>query len=107
MSLSLHKHYSASATAHRDLKPKNLLVKKKPFTITITDYGLSKVKDDNTLLKTFCRTLEHLALEAFPGFYDKHGYGLKVDIWSAGVIMLEWMYDIPNLLATPMPKRKG
>lgn len=77
------------------------------MTVAITDFGLSKVKDDDTLLKTFCGNLRNLAPEAFPGCSDSDGYGPEVDIWSAGVIMLEWMYNIPNPPAIPMPKRKG
>lgn len=100
-------HLHKNGVAHRDLKPENFLVKKKPLTIAITDFGLSKVKDDDTLLKTFCGTPKNLAPEAFPGFSDSDGYGPKVDIWSAGVIMLQWMYNIPNPPASPMPKRKG
>jgi serine/threonine protein kinase len=100
-------HLHKNGVAHRDLKPENFLVKKKPFTIAITDFGLSKVKDDDTLLKTFCGNLKHLAPEAFPGLSDSDGYGPEVDIWSAGVIMLEWMYNIPDHPVIPMPKRKG
>ena len=100
-------HLHKNGVAHRDLKPENLLIKKKPFTVAITDFGLSKIKDADTLLKTFCGTLKHAAPEVFPGFNDSHGYGPEVDIWSAGVIMLEWIYNIPNPPDIPMPKRKG
>jgi serine/threonine protein kinase len=101
-------HLHKNGVAHRDLKPENVLVKKKPLTVAITDFGLSKVKDDDdTLFKTFCGNLNNLAPEAFPGSSDSDGYGLKVDIWSAGVIMLEWMYNVPNRPAIPTPRRKG
>ena len=100
-------HLHKNGVAHRDLKPENFLVKKKPFSIAITDFGLSKVKDDNNLLKTFCGTLNHLAPEVFPGYSNNDSYGLEVDIWSAGVIMLEWMYNLPDSPLLPVPKRKG
>ncbi|MCJ1386248.1 hypothetical protein MMC17_009374 [Xylographa soralifera] len=99
-------HLHKNRVAHRDLKPENFLVKKKPFTIAITDFGLSKIKDDDNVLKTFCGTLKYLAPETFPGVSDSGGYGPEVDIWSAGVIMLEWMYNIPNAPTIPTPKRK-
>ncbi len=82
-------HLYINRVVYHDLKPENFLVKKKPFTVTITDFGLSKVKDDNTLLKSFYRSLKYLILEAFPGISGKDSYGPEVDIWSVGVIMLE------------------
>ncbi|KAF4634682.1 hypothetical protein G7Y89_g3425 [Cudoniella acicularis] len=51
--------------------------KKKPLTVAITDFSLSKVKDDDTLLKTFYRNLKYLVLEAFLGSSDSDGYGLE------------------------------
>jgi len=78
--LSSLSHLYINGVAHRDLKPKNFLVKKKPFTVAITDFGLSKVKDDNILLKSFCGSLKYLVLEAFPGISSKDGYRPKVDI---------------------------
>ena len=42
-------HLHKNGVAHRDLKPENFLVKKEPLTVAITDFGLSKVKDDDTL----------------------------------------------------------
>jgi serine/threonine protein kinase len=100
-------HLHKNGVAHRDLKSENFLFKKKPLTVAITDFGLSKVKDDNTLPKTFCGNLQNLAPEAFPGFSDSNGYGTEVDIWSVGVLMFEWMYNIPNPPPIPEPKRKG
>ena len=82
-------HLYKNGVVHRDLKPENFLVKKKPFTVTITDFGLSKVKDNDTLLKTFCRTLQQLALEVFLGISGRDGYRPEVDIWLVDVIMLE------------------
>lgn len=50
-------HLHAKGVAHCDLKPENFLVEKKPFfKVVITDFGLSKVVTNNTLLKTFCGT---------------------------------------------------
>ncbi len=97
-------HLHAKGLAHRDLKPENILVKLKPFQVVITDFGLSKVVPDATLLKTFCGTLKYAAPEVFPGLSD--GHGPKVDVWSLGVIILEWIYGLTTLPASPQPRRK-
>ena len=86
-------HLHGRGVAHRDLKPENLLVELDPFTVIIADFGLSKVATDS-LLTTFCGTLKYAAPEIFPGISD--GYGPSVDIWSTGVIVLEWMYGLPT-----------
>ncbi|KAF2817572.1 kinase-like protein, partial [Mytilinidion resinicola] len=80
-------HLHAKGLAHRDLKPENFLVKLRPFQVVITDFGLSKVVPDTTLLKTFCGTLKYAAPEVFPGLSD--GHGPEVDVWSLGVIIFE------------------
>ncbi|KAL2886742.1 Serine/threonine-protein kinase RAD53 [Ceratocystis lukuohia] len=92
---------------HRDVKPDNILISSTaPFTIKLTDFGLSKMVDnDQTFLRTFCGTLLYCAPEVYSEFveYDLDGrrhpqnralnrrpgqrYGHAVDIWSlAGVI---------------------
>lgn len=99
-------HLHAKGVVHRDLKPENLLVQKKPFfKVVITDFGLAKVVPNTTLLKTFCGTLQYLAPEVFPGL--SNGHGPPVDIWSLGIIVLEWMYGIPTLPTVPTPKGRG
>lgn len=62
----LHK----SNVTHRDLKPDNILVASHdPFVFKLSDFGLSKViKDEETLLKTFCGTLLYCAPEVYPGY---------------------------------------
>jgi serine/threonine protein kinase len=97
-------HLHAKGVVHRDLKPENLLVEKKPFfKVVITDFGLAKVATNTTLLTTFCGTLKYLAPEVFPGLSD--GHGPLVDVWSLGVIVLEWIYGIPTPPTIPTPKK--
>lgn len=100
------KHLHASGVVHRDLKPENFLIQEKPFLkVVITDFGLSNVATDTTLLTTFCGTLKYAAPEVFPGL--SNGHGPLVDIWSLGVITLEWIYGIPTTPTVPGPKVKG
>jgi serine/threonine protein kinase len=56
----------------------------------VTDFGMSKFIDTNTMLKTFCGTPNYLAPEvlctAGSGAYTK-----AVDCWSLGVILFIWL----------------
>lgn len=90
----LHSH----RVVHRDLKPENLLVEA-PFTIKISDFGLSKVERSTSPLKTFCGSLLYVAPEVYPvGGSSRRGgggYTASADIWSAGVVMLGFRYGHP------------
>lgn len=68
---------------HRDLKPENLLLDKNK-NIKIVDFGLSNLYKNNELLKTACGSPCYAAPEMIAG---KKYVGLRVDIWSAGVIL--------------------
>lgn len=68
---------------HRDLKPENLLLDKNK-NIKIVDFGLSNLYKQGELLKTACGSPCYAAPEMIAG---KQYVGLRVDIWSAGVIL--------------------
>ncbi|KAH7068469.1 hypothetical protein FB567DRAFT_565194 [Paraphoma chrysanthemicola] len=117
---------------HRDIKPDNILISEvEPFTVKLSDFGLSKVvKTEETFLKTFCGTLLYCAPEVFPDFgHNKggtkrrrgaktyHAYSSSVDIWSfAGVLWYALCGEPPfkgiadatgeamynNIMATPL-----
>ncbi|XP_076585391.1 serine/threonine-protein kinase DCLK2 isoform X2 [Chaetodon auriga] len=68
---------------HRDIKPENLLVFEYPDgtkSLKLGDFGLATVVDGP--LYTVCGTPTYVA----PEIIAESGYGLKVDIWAAGVI---------------------
>lgn len=68
---------------HRDLKPENLLLDKQK-NIKIVDFGLSNIYKPNELLKTACGSPCYAAPEMIAG---KKYVGLRVDLWSCGVIL--------------------
>ncbi|KAJ3407474.1 hypothetical protein HDU80_008658 [Chytriomyces hyalinus] len=75
----------ALGIAHRDLKPENVLLKvKDPASdIVITDFGLSRIVDeDDHILHTTCGSPLYVA----PEILSRRGYGRPVDLWSLGVI---------------------
>lgn len=91
-------HLHEKGVVHRDLKPENFLVELKPyFKLVLTDFGVANVA--NTPLHTFCGTFKYAAPEVFPGHSE--GHGPLADIWSMGVVCMEWVYGIPMLPKPP------
>ncbi|KAJ7282629.1 kinase-like domain-containing protein, partial [Mycena rebaudengoi] len=71
---------------HRDLKPENvLLTPDNPPIVKVADFGLAKVVDSMTMLKTMCGTPSYLAPEVVTQ-ENNSGYDSLVDSWSVGVI---------------------
>lgn len=91
----MHSHFPP--LAHRDIKPENILVQSRtPFGIKLIDFGLAK--NDSTF-KTFCGTNEYAA----PEIWEHRRYTAMVDIWSLGVVVLQYGYGLPR----SSRKRKG
>ncbi|KAL0958561.1 hypothetical protein HGRIS_000701 [Hohenbuehelia grisea] len=77
--------------AHRDLKPQNiLLTNEAPPNVKIVDFGLAKMIDNRTMLRTFCGTPDFIAPKIV-GQSDYSGYDFLVDSWSVGVIAFEML----------------
>ncbi|KAI3353655.1 hypothetical protein L3Q82_004900 [Scortum barcoo] len=77
---------------HRDIKPENLLVYEHPDgskSLKLGDFGLATVV--NGPLHTVCGTPTYVA----PEIVAETGYGLKVDIWAAGVITFILLCGFP------------
>lgn len=68
---------------HRDIKPENLLLDSK-HNIKVIDFGLSNTYDSGARLKTACGSPCYAAPEMIAG---REYSGLKVDVWSAGVVL--------------------
>jgi serine/threonine protein kinase len=77
----------------RDLKPENLLLKRKPrnakdIEVKIIDFGLSKVMppplpDESALASTFLGTRGYLA----PEMLQRRDYDKSIDTWALGIIV--------------------
>ncbi|CAJ1052498.1 serine/threonine-protein kinase DCLK2 isoform X4 [Xyrichtys novacula] len=77
------KYLHNMSIVHRDIKPENLLVFEYPDgtkSLKLGDFGLATVVEGP--LYTVCGTPTYVA----PEIISESGYGLKVDIWAAGVI---------------------
>ncbi|KAF3906168.1 hypothetical protein ABW20_dc0100757 [Dactylellina cionopaga] len=92
----LHKKH----VIHRDIKPENILVGSHG-EIKLSDFGWS-VHAPTNRRTTLCGTLDYLPPEMLRG--DSHGE--KVDLWSLGVLMYEFLVGAAPFEDTPLETQK-
>ena len=96
--VSAVQHMHQNSIVHRDLKLENILLccrdnEDIPSLVKVTDFGLSKMVNQETFLKTVCGTKLYVAPEIIRANVDEfqsegnEKYNLKVDMWSLGVIL--------------------
>lgn len=68
-------------------QPENVLLSSESTNtiIKVSDFGLSKVTEDNDLMRTTCGTLTYMAPEVLDNQIPE--YDRQVDVWSLGVIL--------------------
>ncbi|CAG9856577.1 unnamed protein product [Phyllotreta striolata] len=77
----------SKGVTHRDLKPENVLLysDETETLVKVSDFGLSKVTEDDDMMRTVCGTMSYIA----PEILNRHvsRYNKQVDVWSLGVIL--------------------
>ncbi|OJD28530.1 serine/threonine protein kinase [Blastomyces percursus] len=90
-------HRPETAIVHRDIKPGNILVQTRdPLHIKLADFGLAKA---GSSLNTVCGSPIYCPPEIakYVESVPTKKYTTAVDIWSLGVVILEFAYGLPSL----------
>lgn len=97
--LSALEYLHALKIVHRDLKPENILLKAKDSKeIKIADFGLSKLYNEMSNLRSICGSPGFVA----PEILSETPYGPEVDMWSMGVIAYILLSGVPPFYANNM-----
>jgi len=84
---------------HRDLKPENILLmsQTEPSLVKITDFGMSRLVEEQTLMRTLAGTPSYLAPEILERIRSQSspGYTKLVDMWSLGVLLYVCLVAYP------------
>jgi len=98
--LSAVEYLHMNGIAHRDLKPENLLLRSESETeVMLSDFGLSKIIGEDTMMQTACGTPYYVA----PEVLSATGYGQEVDLWSVGVITYLLLCGFPPFYGESLP----
>ncbi|KAJ8431834.1 hypothetical protein Cgig2_027579 [Carnegiea gigantea] len=83
-------HCHQNGVVHRDIKPENVLIDPNTKRIKLCDFGSAAVKTAAPM-KEVVGTPYYVAPEVLEG----SGYGEKVDVWSAGVVLYVMLAGFP------------
>ncbi|PNF41023.1 hypothetical protein B7P43_G08824 [Cryptotermes secundus] len=94
------KYLHDNKITHRDLKPENILLssEKRETLIKVSDFGLSKFVNSQSIMKTFCGTPLYVAPEVLET-KGMGSYTAQVDIWSLGIILFICLSGYPPFSA--------
>ena len=91
-------HYThGKLIAHRDIKLDNILLDGKG-NVKIADFGVSRQISEGQTMREQCGTPAYIA----PEIIRNKGYGLNVDLWSAGVVLFAMLYGTVPFKAQSM-----
>ena len=74
---------------HRDIKPKNILLKNNKKELVLCDFGFARIKSSSMQrVSTICGSPLYMA----PELLEEKSYTEIVDIWAIGMILYEMIY---------------
>ncbi|KAJ7072065.1 kinase-like domain-containing protein [Mycena amicta] len=95
---------------HRDLKPDNiLLTTHEPPIVKVADFGVAKLVDQQSGLKTICGTIHYMAPEIVQRESADPPYTNLVDSWSVGAMIFCMYTGYPpwNISGNDMNQLRG